>query len=62
MTTKTTRKLIALGGTLMVGLPHEWLNSWKMSKGDSVELVTDPANTIIIIRPVRTEVKEPGKK
>jgi len=61
MTTKVSRKLIAIGGNLMMGIPREWLRSWHLSKGDSVELVMDLTNTVILIRP-RIEVKKAAKK
>ena len=45
----------------MMGLPREWIRSWHLSKGDSVELVMDLTNTVILIRP-RIEVKKAAKK
>jgi len=52
-----TRKIVALGGSLVVPLPKGWLRYHHLEKGDEVELV---ANRNIIIRSIRKEHKDRG--
>ena len=60
-----TRKIVALGGSLVVPLPKGWLRYHHLKKGDEVEIIT---NRNIIIRTTGREAmknvrvkKQPSK-
>lgn len=54
-----TRKIIALGGSLVIPLPKGWLRYHDLKEKDEVELVT---NESIIIRPTGKRVSQGSTK
>ncbi len=55
MVSKTERKLIEIGGSQLIVLPHDWIAGMELRTGDKVEVLYDEDVTIKVKKEAKRE-------
>jgi len=53
LTIKNCRKIIQVGGSKVVALPPDWLHTYNLGLGDTVELF---ANSLLFVKPKTIDI------